>query len=68
MSKLGHQPYRSGKNPGWVKVKVKAAHGARRTTIDRSRFRAISPLVLAESNHPFTASICNEPMNLHIYL
>ena len=24
VSKLGHQPYRSGKNPGWVKVKCRA--------------------------------------------
>jgi ATP-dependent DNA ligase len=24
VSKLGHQPYRSGKNPGWIKVKCRA--------------------------------------------
>ena len=24
VSKLGYQPYRSGKNPGWVKVKCRA--------------------------------------------
>ena len=24
MSKLGHQPYRTGKNSGWVKVKCRS--------------------------------------------
>jgi ATP-dependent DNA ligase len=24
VSKLGHQPYRSSKNPGWIKVKCRA--------------------------------------------
>ena len=33
VSKLGHQPYRSGKNPGWVKVK-----GWREANRDREMF------------------------------
>ena len=31
VSKLGYQPYRSGKNPGWVKVKCRAWREANRT-------------------------------------
>jgi ATP-dependent DNA ligase len=34
VSKRADQPYRSGKNPGWVKVKTKAWHAANG---DRSR-------------------------------
>ena len=30
VSKLSHQPYRSGKNPGWVKVKCRAWREANR--------------------------------------
>jgi hypothetical protein len=30
VSKLGHQPCRSGKNPGWVKVKCRAWREANR--------------------------------------
>ena len=30
VSKLGHQPYHSGKNPGWIKVKCRAWREANR--------------------------------------
>ncbi len=55
VSKLGHQPYKSGKNVGWVKVKSQAWREANRERWEL--FRGSSVVVVARANLPIPVEV-----------